>query len=1080
MIGDFDAEGRCIVDDQQNMLIVHPDHLISSTVVADSFTCVRRAVLQDRVKATSQTTKPIVYGQLIHQVFQEAMLQRRMDTESMTELIDLLLSQNLDALYKAGLGLNTAKAHILSKLPAIQAWARTFVGDRPKVNAAISDISGSSSSRRLAVRRLLEVEEHVWSPMYGLKGNIDATVEAVFEQDGSETTVLAPLELKTGHNKSTNHHAQTALYTLLLSDRYDVEVAAGILYYTDSSETKRIPAVRHELRHMVQQRNTLATYLKDRLALPPMKKDDFQCGRCYAKTACFVYHKATEQGDGESSGLPAAFNQLTAHLTLKDQTFFRHWDDLLTKEEKDTLKFRRELWTMTGSERESFGRCFSHVTIEHDASYEQEMSEKINKYQYTFTKPKCGPNFSFVESQISTGEPIVISDEEGHYALANGYIVHVYKHRVIVAVDRKLSNSRKRAKGFHPVYHQTFIGLDGQDGRRHEPASNLAPRPEEPIFYRIDRDEFSNGMATARNNLIQLMDDSVFGSRKVRKLIVEGVAPTYRKLPADAVETVLSQNCLNEDQTKAIQHVLSAKDHALVLGMPGTGKTTTIAQIIRALARLGKSVLLTSYTHSAVDNILLKLKDDKIPMLRLGAMAKIHPEVREFALLDATKKESIEKIRESYQKPKIVATTCLGVNHPVFLERVFDYCIVDEASQITLPVCIGPIRMARSFVLVGDHYQLTPLVKNDEAKAGGLDISLFKYLSDAHPESVVNLEHQYRMNKEITSLSSTLIYQGRLKPGNEKVALQRLQITNAEGLQALHISEASAESCGGSSDCWLRKVVDPENPVCFVATDRIVLAKEQMTNSRIVNPAECLLVAQAVEALIASGVADSSIGVISFYRSQISLLRYALGHRPGVELHTVDKFQGRDKEVVIVSWVRSNEKNEVGELLQDWRRINVAITRARSKLVLVGNTSTLATDDLLDRLIRMIRESACMISLSGGEQDAHRFEALQGTQILTKHNPVEKSSNSDLSWTDRTVTGTPQNRGAASMSIEGDAIIKEEAGSPDKPAILSKPPLKENIPPIRSLQGPKHARVGRRVLLKNRPVLRDILNDLDV
>ena len=126
----------------------------------------------------------------------------------------------------------------------------------------------------------------------------------------------------------------------------------------------------------------------------------------------------------------------------------------------------------------------------------------------------------------------------------------------------------------------------------------------------------------------------------------------------------------------------------------------------------------------------------------------------------------------------MVATTCLGVNHAVFNERTFDYCIVDEASQITLPVCLGPIRTAKTFVLVGDHNQLPPLVQNVEARKGGLDISLFKLLSDKHPQSVVNLEHQYRMCEEIMTLSNTLIYDGLLKCGNQAVAKRALTVPN--------------------------------------------------------------------------------------------------------------------------------------------------------------------------------------------------------------------------------------------------------------------------------------------------------------
>jgi DNA replication ATP-dependent helicase Dna2 len=115
----------------------------------------------------------------------------------------------------------------------------------------------------------------------------------------------------------------------------------------------------------------------------------------------------------------------------------------------------------------------------------------------------------------------------------------------------------------------------------------------------------------------------------------------------------------------------------------------------------------------------------------LGAVAKVHPEVQEFVTLAGAPMKTMEELHASYEYSKVVATTCLGVNHPIFNQRVFDYCIVDEASQITLPVCLGPIRMAKTFILVGDHTSCLRSSKTKEAQEGGLDISLFKLLSEA-------------------------------------------------------------------------------------------------------------------------------------------------------------------------------------------------------------------------------------------------------------------------------------------------------------------------------------------------------------
>ena len=848
----------------------------------------------------------------------------------------------------------------------------------------------------------------------------------------------------------------------------DIEVAFGILYYMETSDISRIPAIRHELRHMIMQRNELACYVRDRLELPPMLKNSHMCGRCYAKEACFIYHKLVDGGTGETTGLKDKFDEVVRHLKPEHQTFFKHWDNLLTKEETDMLKFRRELWTMLSSEREKLGRCFANVVIEPGSAHEAKDGPKINRFSYTLIKQTASADFSFVDSQLVIGEPIVISDEKGHFALANGYVTQVRKRRISVAVDRRLHNARVRSTDFDAERNQTFAGVMEvlEDGFR--PQHTSTSDAEQPTLYRLDKDEFSNGMATVRNNLIQAMADGPIGAREVRSLVVELKEPTFKSMStAYTLPSTSSQTALNGDQERAIAKVMSANDYALVLGMPGTGKTTTIAHIIRALVAQGKSVLLTSYTHNAVDNILLKIRRDKIGILRLGAVAKVHPEVQEFAILGGQPKQSIEDIREAYHGPPVVATTCLGVNHAVFNERTFDYCIVDEASQITLPVCLGPIRMAKTFVLVGDHNQLPPLVQNEEARKGGLDISLFKLLSEEHPQSVANLEHQYRMCEEIMTLSNTLIYHGLLKCGNKAVATRALRVPNMPALEIHHraaMTSGSRDTCPGPApgSCWLRDLLDPAVKACFINTDPLLPAsREAARGSRIVNNTEAALCTQLVEGLLSVGVPGSDIGVISVYRSQLALLKHGLRHRgasSGVELHTTDRFQGRDKEVVVVSLVRSNETRNVGELLRDWRRVNVAFTRARSKLLVLGSASTLAADGLLARFLTLMDERKWIYHLPAGAVDMHHFE----DDITQTSASMRRSAGSS----------PPQRSPKTSPKTKIDCS-KENVPPPSSSSspIKSHGNRKENA-------APKRAQVSERAIMRNRPVLRDILNDL--
>ncbi|KAL9008172.1 MAG: hypothetical protein Q9173_006674 [Seirophora scorigena] len=1055
LVGKFDATGQCTVDDHCNLLILHPDHLVSATVVGDSFSCIRRAVLQDRVKATNDPNESQVYGHILHEIFQEAMKANRWNDAWLHKTIESVASRYLESFFEINLDPIRAVEQLKTKCVALQSWAQTFVSARAKPEATIQERNGATST--LSVNKLLEVEEKVWSPMYGLKGNVDATVQITTSNGSEETTLTVPFELKTGKHANEAHRAQTALYTLLLSDRYDIDVACGILYYMESSETSRIPAIRHELMHMVMKRNELASYIRQRVKLPPMLKSPHLCGKCYAQKPCFVYHKLIEDGDGETSGLKEKFDQVVRHLKPSHADFFRKWDDLLTKEEKDIVKFRRELWTMQGVDREKIGRCFSNVIIESGSAKEMDDAPKINRYHYSFVKQKTAPGFSFLESQITTGEPIVISDEKGHFALANGYVTAIRKRRIDVAVDRRLNDARDRTERFHSQDHQSFVGImdvleEGSTG-----LARSTEQPREATVYRIDKDEFSNGMAAVRNNLISLMDNEVFGSQALRKLIVENVAPTFRPRPSEyRLGDSASQASLNTDQRNAVEKILSAKDYALVLGMPGTGKTTTIAHIIRALTAQNKSVLLTSYTHSAVDNILLKIRHDNIGVFRLGAVAKVHPDVQDFADLAGRQMKSIEEITTAYSR-SVVATTCLGINHPIFKQKLFDYCIVDEASQITLPVCLGPIRMAKTFILVGDHYQLAPLVQNEQAREGGLDVSLFKTLADNHPASVVNLETQYRMCEEVMTLSNTLIYSGRLKCGNAAVAQSTIRIPRMEALKQHHHTPSSLLSANLNPKsvclnptrdlCWIHDLIDPSNKACFVNTDPLLpLSRESETGSRIINVCEATLCTQLVQALLTTGVPARDIGLITLYRSQLALIKQNLRrHSPAVEMYTADKFQGRDKDVIILSLVRSNESRNVGDLLRDWRRVNVALTRARTKLLILGSRSTLAGNELLERFVKLMDGNGWTYNLPSGAMEGHVFD-----------------------------DGVTPSLTARFGSHESKAEVKREQPAKPKriPAFFDKTPGgKENKPPA------KAGTITAKALLGSRPVLRDIVND---
>jgi DNA replication ATP-dependent helicase Dna2 len=1057
--------GQFIISDVEEspLLIVHPDHMLSATTVADSFDCMRKAVLQNRIKATSEAAKPLVYGSILHEVFQQALSANQWDDAFLAELVERTVQGHVEGLWELGMS-NTVLAieEIKAKMAELVLWARIFVAESPSDAAIVDD--KQDEKIWMSISKLIAIEEHIWSPLYGLKGNIDATIEATVMDHPKEPRkkFIVPFEVKTGKTtRSPAHRAQTALYTLLLSDRYDVPVKAGILYYLESSAMSRIAPPLNEMRQMVQQRNRLAGYIHrakfpagapqaesvpapsqsiEESCLPTMLRNPFKCGNCYAQQSCFAYHALVENGSSDTAGMiddgkknhSHVWHEAVGHLQLtsKDKPnadtvkrWLKKWDRLLTFEESELSRFRKEVWTMGSSEREAAGRCFGSLVISQDLTSTaanmtssivdgiQGSGGKINRYAYVFARFGSTSRASFTEgTQLAVGEPIVVSSESGQWALANGYIVALTKHAITVAVDRRLGAARQRQVDFDAESNQSFKGIMtvGND------TTSVSTSPNAQLLYRIDKDEFSNGLALVRSNLVTIMSSHPIHT-KLRNHIIFNAEPSFAANSTVQACPPSQLGAMNEDQIAAVRKVLAAQDYALILGMPGTGKTTTIAHVIRALLAEDKTILLTSYTHTAVDNILLKIREVAPPnsILRLGVPAKINAQVQEFCQLAATPRKTIDEIETAYTGCQIVATTCMGTNHPLFNRRAFDVCIVDEASQITLPTSLGPLLHARKFVLVGDHYQLPPLVQNKAALEGGLDVSLFRQLSEAHPDAVATLGKQYRMCEDIMSLSNALIYSGQLRCGSDAVARRTLQSVDMSALSAFHNAEHLCSTPSRGGKCWLADFCRPERKVVYANTD---LAGKRATETlnlgkNITNDYEATLTAQLVLSFLGIGVPAREIGVITLYRSQLALMRRLFkvaGVSSEVEIDSADRFQGRDKECVVLSMVRSNDSGIVGDLLKDWRRVNVALTRARSKLIVLGSRQTLQNNELLAKFLGLVDDNGWSVDLPKDADDCHtfNFSSQVTSEILSMSAPTPAKKAVKASPTKQTPMGS--------------------------------------------------------------------------
>ena len=420
---------------------------------------------------------------------------------------------------------------------------------------------------------------------------------------------------------------------------------------------------------------------------------------------------------------------------------------------------------------------------------------------------------------------------------------------------------------------------------------------------------------------------------------------------------------LNSSQELAVNNVLRAKDVAVVHGPPGTGKTTTLVEAIYETLKRESQVMVCAQSNMAVDWISEKLADRGVPVLRIGNPTRVtdkmlsftyerrfesHPDypelwsirkaIRELRSnrkrggsdnwhqkLDRLKSRATEiecRINaQLFGEARVIASTLTGSANRVMSGQKFTTLFIDEAAQALEAACWIAIRRATRVVFAGDHCQLPPTVKSMEAMRGGLSKTLMERIVENKPEVVTLLTMQYRMNRRIMEFSSQWFYGGRMVAAPE----------------VKH-----------------RGILDYDEPMMWVDTSATE-AYEQFVGESFgrINKKEAELtlttLRQYFEKIGKGRILEEGIdvGIISPYRAQVQLLRSMIKrseffrpYRKLISVNTVDGFQGQERDIVIISLVRSNSNGQIG-FLSDLRRMNVAITRARMKLVIMGNAETM-------------------------------------------------------------------------------------------------------------------------------------------
>ena len=431
---------------------------------------------------------------------------------------------------------------------------------------------------------------------------------------------------------------------------------------------------------------------------------------------------------------------------------------------------------------------------------------------------------------------------------------------------------------------------------------------------------------------------------------------------------------LNASQEKAVNEVLWAKDVAVVHGPPGTGKTTTLVEAIFETLRRESQVLVCAQSNMAVDWISEKLVDRGINVLRIGNPTRVndkmlsftyerrfeaHPDypqlwsirkaIRELRQqrkhadswhqkMDRLKSRATElelRIRSSlFGEARVIASTLTGAANRVLEGEKYSTLFIDEAAQALEAACWIAIRKAGRVILAGDHCQLPPTVKSLMALKGGLGKTLMERIVENKPETVTLLKMQYRMNEQIMKFSSEWFYHGMVE-------------------SAPTVSH--------------RGILDYDTPMMWIDTAECD-GKEEFVGENFgrINRAEAELTLQTLQQYLEKigkqRILEESIdvGIISPYRAQVQLLRKELRkreffrpYRHLLTVNTVDGFQGQERDIILISLVRSNDGGDIG-FLRDLRRMNVAITRARMKLIILGSSETMTSHPFYKKLYEYV------------------------------------------------------------------------------------------------------------------------------
>jgi DNA replication ATP-dependent helicase Dna2 len=794
-----------------------------------------------------------------------------------------------------------------------------------------------------------EIEADRISCRWGIKGRADAILR------GNGRPLI--LELKSGKVPVDAHLYQLYAYSLLFSSDGDQPLANGQVFYSGTSRTRTVDhATSNDIKSLVLNGRNRVVALRHSYTASNSSNDttheDLACsrkGKCFSRKDCYLLFGSPSGGASVLSG--------------REREYYDRWFRLISLDIWETEgEFSKVLDSSTLSERIEEGTTISLEQLAIPDTSTEEPADAHLHGMRPASEQREGRSPAFPISHIPKGTAVA----RGRLSQPSGSSDISFGQEFIVHRGDLCSSEAFRARVVGNEDDHVFLRFKIPLSTVEPVASSEGFSSVPPEGWFLDRIPFSRPREVSRQSLFDFFTRA---HRDVVNAVIRGDDPS---LPSDddllkgltghpdevvdaarssAQASDLDDLCfsegllaeLNEDQEAAIRSALACDTYHLIHGPPGTGKTRLLARLIRLCLDRGERVLVACPTNVALDGLLISCMDLGVTeFLRVGRRSSVSGR-----FLDALERlgspptllhdlaasdMDLAAFRKRVKNTRLVGATayqCAG--HPIFLRQRFDRVIIDEAGQLDEPSTLAPLSLARRFVLGGDHLQLPPIVQtiasNNRSEEGpGLEQSLFERLVLTAPDRRISrLRMQYRMNQEVQDIPSRLFYDGALFPSPE-AKVRKLSIER-----------------GVSSDSEVNEILNPQLPVLFVDVEG--------PSSGQARPEEADVACRIVEGLLTGGVPSHEVGIITPYRAQQALIRKRLEQGNGtsaLSVDTVDRFQGGEREVIILSLSRSDG---VTSFLADSKRLNVSLSRARSKLILLGNGRVLEEHPLFASIL---------------------------------------------------------------------------------------------------------------------------------